>query len=432
MTIRNSDVRGRPAGLQVRSARKALYVGNFEFPDGNAAGKRVAGNLKLLQRVGYQTAAIGVSRNMTSGSGLSEAVTIDAVVTRNLPYPEGLKGWARVGSAYRQVRSFLDEDPFGREVSLVIFYGSPVASLFCLLLIRACRRRRIRIVSDCVDWLSVSTRSPVFDAIKFADNLLQKRLANTRVDGVICVSRYLADYYERHGLTTIVIPPTAGVEDSVDAVPATRQESREKRLLYAGKPFRPDMKKDSVRALKDRIDVVLRILRQLKAEGCSFKLNVYGFREGELLDVLPSLTSTLEALGDSAVFHGQVSSEEVFAALAVADFSVLVRDVKRETLSGFPTKVAESIRQGVPVLVTDIGDISEYVSDGVHGFLLAPTDFDAQCAGIRKALTLTHAELAGMRNACLHSMAFREETYAPPFVGFLRALGLVSEPAEQH
>jgi len=40
-----------------------LYIGNFNFPDGNAAGKRVYGNVKLFESLGYKTAVLGFANH---------------------------------------------------------------------------------------------------------------------------------------------------------------------------------------------------------------------------------------------------------------------------------------------------------------------------------------------------------------------------------
>lgn len=40
-------------------ANKIVYIGNFIYPDGNAAGKRVSSNGKLLSSQGYDVYYIG-------------------------------------------------------------------------------------------------------------------------------------------------------------------------------------------------------------------------------------------------------------------------------------------------------------------------------------------------------------------------------------
>ena len=39
--------------------KTAAYIGNFGFPDKNASGKRVLGNCKILQEIGYRVVCIG-------------------------------------------------------------------------------------------------------------------------------------------------------------------------------------------------------------------------------------------------------------------------------------------------------------------------------------------------------------------------------------
>ena len=42
---------------------KICIIGNFEFPDGTAAGLRVLGNGRLFKKLGYEVIYIGLSRN---------------------------------------------------------------------------------------------------------------------------------------------------------------------------------------------------------------------------------------------------------------------------------------------------------------------------------------------------------------------------------
>lgn len=53
-----------------------------------------------------------------------------------------------------------------------------------------------------------------------------------------------------------------------------------------------------------------------------------------------------------------------------ADFSIFVRPDRRSSHAGFPTKLAESLAAGTPVITNNTGDIGLYLKDGENGFLL--------------------------------------------------------------
>lgn len=66
-----------------------VYTGNFLFPDGNAAGKRVLGNVKAMNEAGYRVACVCFRRDRTDEDILVHEVDENCVYT--LPYAQGFK-----------------------------------------------------------------------------------------------------------------------------------------------------------------------------------------------------------------------------------------------------------------------------------------------------------------------------------------------------
>ena len=81
-------------------------------------------------------------------------------------------------------------------------------------------------------------------------------------------------------------------------------------------------------------------------------------------------------LGERVLFQGQVSSDEMPQLLMDADLLLLSRPNNRQALGGFPTKLGEYLTTGNPVLITQVGDIGNYIIDGKNGYLAAPGDVE--------------------------------------------------------
>lgn len=64
-----------------------VYVGNFFFPNGNASGKRVHGNLKAIHYAGYVPYAIGFH---TDNEKIKKQ-KVDGIISYSIQYCTGSK-----------------------------------------------------------------------------------------------------------------------------------------------------------------------------------------------------------------------------------------------------------------------------------------------------------------------------------------------------
>jgi len=74
-------------------------------------------------------------------------------------------------------------------------------------------------------------------------------------------------------------------------------------------------------------------------------------------------------LGAHVRLHGDLPTAEVIERLRAAD--VLLHPSVSE---GLPTVLVEALACGLPVVATDVGGVSELVTDGVEGFVIPPRD----------------------------------------------------------
>lgn len=403
--------------------KTVLYVGNFSFPFGNAAGKRVYANGKLLRDLGYEVIFIGVNKDRNLSEELYKTRNeFDGFTYYNLPYPKGNIDWLRYKKVYSKLTDFLNIDSRISKIGLVIYYGSPSLSLFNIKLIRYCKTHKIRVVADCVDWLSTRTNNLLFDVVKWADNTYQKAYANTKADGVIAVSSYLANYYQKRGCLSVIIPPLSTLE--YGCLGSNREMNDKIVITYAGVPFRMGHVIKDCNILKDRIDKTIAFLHDAKQKGCKFVLNIYGFTREEYLRVIPSQKQYIEELEKSIVFHGQTSNEYVVNKVASSDFTILIRDINISTTAGFPTKVSESISCGTPVITTCTSDLSNYIEEGKNGFFL---DFEDETAKkqLTKILLTDRNSVLKMKKYCSEKNPFYYMNYVNRMRVLLNKLNLI-------
>ncbi len=96
-------------------------------------------------------------------------------------------------------------------------------------------------------------------------------------------------------------------------------------------------------------DVLLDAFRLLQERVPSARLHVYG--EGDLLPRLRRMAA-VEPLRGRVFLHGEVSQEEIAAALAAADVAVVPNRAGGIMDLAFPTKLLEAMQMGVPVVAS--------------------------------------------------------------------------------
>lgn len=401
--------------------KTVLYIGNFSFPLGNAAGKRVYANGKLFRQLGYEVIYVGMSKEVDrQESLLSTKKEYDKFTCYNLPYPHQKLEWINYRQQFNILSKFLADENIVDDISLIIYYGSPRLSLFNTELIKYCNSRNIKVISDCVDWLTTKTNSFVFDLIKWADNTYQKVYANRKVDGVITISKYLSNYYEKHGCKTVIIPPLSPIK--YISLDGELISNTKKIISYAGLPFRNGQPVTDYDTLKDRIDKTVKLLYRAKQNGCEFTFNIYGFTKKDYLQAIPEQELFVNELGQSIVFHGFKSNEEVVANIRKSDFTILIRDVNRDTTAGFPTKISESISCGTPVITTRTSDLELYISEGKDGYFLDIDNEENALSTLTKVLSMTSEEIMMMKKNCIESKAFYYDNYIYQMKKFLNDL----------
>ncbi|MDD2505493.1 MAG: glycosyltransferase [Bacilli bacterium] len=381
-----------------------LYIGNFSFPFGNASGKRVYANGKILKDLGYEVIFIGMNKKVRSSELLKNTQReYDGFTYYNLPYPKRNIDWIKYNKIFKKVINILNTEQIKDKLQLVIFYGSPTISLFNMKLIRYCKINNIKILSDCVDWLTVRTNNLIFNIVKWTDNTYQKAYVNKKADGIITISSYLSKYYKKNGCKTIIIPPLSAIDYSIFSLEPIYHDK--KILTYAGLPFRKGQQVKDLRTLKDRIDLTIKLLYEVKKEGCKFVFNIYGFTKEDYMLAIPEQKLYVEKLEENIIFHGMKPNEEVISSIINSDFTVLIRDVNKDTSAGFPTKASESISCGTPVITTNTSDLDKYIVEGENGFFL---NFDENIARkqLVNILAKTNEEVLLMKKHCIENNPF--------------------------
>nr|WP_303182771.1 glycosyltransferase [Lachnoclostridium phocaeense] len=382
-----------------------IYLGNFGEPEANAAGKRVYGNALIFKRLGYRVVLIG------KGNDNSEYPFC---------YEEGIEYYAfpnyniyKIGNYIKYINTVIEKVG---EPRIIVRYGSPGLAVFDRSLIRFCKKKKIILVSDVVDWLPASGGNLIFNAIKTIDTYLEKAVYNKKSDGIIAISSYLSNYYKGKGCKTVVIPP----------IVSEFQENKGRNaiitIVYAGIPFRLGKQVKHPDKVKDRLDLAVRSLAEAIRRGCNVVFDIYGVTKEQYLTAYPMDSEILKGMEDTIQFHGKVAMKTVQRAINKADFTILLREKNRATMAGFPTKVVESISCGTPVITTRTSDLDKYINNGDTGYFVDIEKQDTIADQLVHIIHLDAYELHRVKDKCYRSRKFLYYSYINEINSFIETL----------
>ncbi|MDX1393960.1 MAG: glycosyltransferase [Gemmatimonadota bacterium] len=171
----------------------------------------------------------------------------------------------------------------------------------------------------------------------------------------------LRRYVERD---VVVIPFAAAIGDDADAPPPrSRTGDAPFRILFVGRLVE-----------RKGVEVLIEAAAALSSS-LDLRLDVIGSGpEGDRL----ADAARRHGIADKVTFHGRVGEAGLLAAYRTADVFVLpaVVDSKGDT-EGLGVVLLEALREGVPVVASDAGGITDIVQDGVTGWLVPSGDAGA-------------------------------------------------------
>lgn len=391
-----------------------IYIGGFRFPNGNAAAKLALNYANIFSQLDYRVVLVGIDENSdTDGDERLKSKIFDYDVW-NLKYDRSFRNRLCRFVSTENVVGILSEYD---DVSAVICYN--FRSVPLLRLSTYCRKNGIKVISNTTEWYGKFGQNVILGILNSIDTALRMYVANRCVDGLIVTSSFLKDFYK--GSEVVVVPSLSEPFDRVKA--NDLMNVREKvHLVYAGTPFSVGRRIRDRGMIKDRLDKTIGYLFNLFEESYDFQFDIYGITREQYVKALPEDEPLVDALKEKVCFHGFMDSDVIYSAIENADFTILVRDVSRVTLAGFPTKIAESINLGTPVLTTRIGDMERYVVEGQTGFFFMPNNDDYNISVLRKVLSMDYRGIDSMKRHCRESTVFRRESWINPIADFLDRL----------
>lgn len=104
---------------------------------------------------------------------------------------------------------------------------------------------------------------------------------------------------------------------------------------------------------------------------------------------------------------GGVGPEEKADLLAASDLMILPSGVLSSgRTEGVPVAVLEGMAAGKPVVASDVGGVSEVLTDGTEGFVVSPQNFESMASAVHRLHEEPNLRSELGRNAAVRAMDF--------------------------
>lgn len=191
---------------------------------------------------------------------------------------------------------------------------------------------------------------------------VELKIALKLSDGVLCISRYLVDFYKGIGVNPqklFLVPSTV---DTARFIKKETSPLNFQYVLYCG----------GLSILKDGVNILIKSFASISGLHSNIFLVLIGKAESANEEkVLKELVKKLH-IESKVYFLGQIPRNEIPKYLSNSAILALARPKSLVADAGFPSKLTEYLATGVPVIVTSVGEIPDYLTDNENAFLSKP------------------------------------------------------------
>lgn len=398
---------------ELQKKKCVIYLGDFDLRNQNVQAHLVNNNAKILNRLGFRVAFIGVNREAVHEE-IGKLPKIDVGDDNSYLEVENtftVKGILKYRSTANCIMTFMDEVAEVLDVQFVISYQSPTYALVIKRVAKWCRMNGAKYIVNSADLPIFSSQPILRRAVMFWNWHYLHKTNKRYADGIIAVSRYIERFYHKDGIPSVIIPPLfdnyADNDFELAEIPT---------FVYAGTPF--ILKKNiNAAGMKDRLDIIVDLCLQLTKNNVNYRLLIIGITKELYVTCIPRQKNEL-ANNKDIQFMGRYSHEDTMKAVKNSDYMINYRDINIMNEAGLSTKLVESVSLGTPVVMNSVGDSFLYLREGITGYELSGNP-DKDIVLIKSLCGKTKEERLALKLQCAGDKTFSLEKYKTKLDCFL-------------
>ncbi len=333
-----------------------VLITNSDFPFGSAWSSRARGFVKLFCSCGYHVHIIAPDSGFSHE--VDELKSFDYSV-EYVNYKETFLTLCGVGATSpfsTALLSYLKK----HKVSFVFSSRMPFAAKQLSSIAHSFGS--FYILEQCEWFHSSSFKGGILNPY-YRKNEHQINVTNFRIaDGIVAISRLLEDHYSR--LPVIRIPTI--LDTQIIECSSKLRRGKQRQLVFAG----------NIGGKKELLLPIFEALSKLYLAKDVLHLDIYGPNEQQVLENISENTDIWNKVCDVVAVHGRIPQQQIEGRIREADYSIFIRPQRRSSNAGFPTKLAESMAVGTPVITNNTGDVGLYMNDS-NGYLLGDSSSDS-------------------------------------------------------
>jgi len=386
-----------------------IFGDTFSFPDGTAATNRVHTYAKGFLENGISVHVICFANEYdTIGDGIIDGI--------HFYHPFGqrrrskyfvVRRFQKMFKYFKTLRLVGDINNENRIEAINIWTNLLQTHLFGWLLVRI---YRTKLIVECSEH---PLRHYQGSKLKRKLGIYKFFIESNLSDGAFCISRYLIEFYKSHGMNQqklLLLPSTVDAERFNHKYEAPLSF---KYILYCG----------SITVQKDGLDILIESFSKISEKFHNVNLVLIGqFYSEKDEKIIKGLITKLN-LNGRVLLLGLLPRTDIPAFLNNAEILVLARPNSMVADAGFPSKVTEYLATGRPVVVTKVGEISDYLIDNQNAFLSEPDSVNGFAE--KMDFVLSNFEFAlrvGEKGKLLTSTIFNYNIQVKRMIEFIRSL----------
>lgn len=365
-----------------------LYLGLFRFPEGDAAASRILNNARLFRDLGHTVKILSFGgeyrvQDASPGGYIYDGLQYE--ITHDIDTHSLKERVLRYTYPNPNARNYLNKSIDSFDVIITYNTTFPMN----LYLQKLCTKHGKRIVLDLTEWPDSNEMpggkwSPIYWMSELNMKYVQRKFKN-----MIPISHFLNEFYSN--CNTLLLPPLIDISDAkwnyfktIDLAEVNHFEGI--RIIFAGTPAKKDL-------LENLIQAMLQVLKDCNR----IQLLVAGVSNNQALQYCTK--SDLSKFKNNIIFLGRVPQAFVPSLYHISDFSAIIREPSRKNTAGFPTKMAESMAAGCPVLLNRTGDLGNFAVDGTNSIYIEDFHIESIKKGLLQILAMTKEQINIMKQA---------------------------------